>query len=174
LQELFNDLPQLCLQEADKQNIFKLSYYVSLDVNPGPLLKEMQNRLEAGTICASLIWSVDEPAEIGLLDVLPARATKLHAVEFLMRRHGFSPSETLFAGDSGNDLPVLTSHLPSVLVANAGPEIRQQAVQQAKKRGSQDMLYLARGDFFGMNGNYAAGILEGVAYYHPYTKTWWD
>jgi HAD superfamily hydrolase (TIGR01484 family) len=174
LRSLFLDLQQLRLQEADKQNTFKLSYYASLDVNPEPLLKEMQNRLESHTIHASLIWSVDEPAEIGLLDVLPARATKLHAVEFLMRRRGFSPSETLFAGDSGNDLPVLSSGLPSVLVANAGPEICQQALQQAKNKGSQDMLYLAQGDFHGMNGNYAAGILEGLAHYHPHTKTWWD
>lgn len=174
LRNLFIDLQQLRLQAADKQNTFKLSYYVSLDVNPEPLLKEMQNRLESHTIHASLIWSVDEPAEIGLLDVLPARATKLHAVEFLIRCRGFSPSETLFAGDSGNDLPVLSSRLPSVLVANAGPEIRQQALQQAKNKGSQDMLYLAQGDFYGMNGNYAAGILEGLAHYHPHTKTWWD
>jgi hypothetical protein len=64
--------------------------------------------------------------------------------------------------------------LPSVLVANAGPEIYQQALQQAKNNGSQDMLYLAQGDFHGMNGNYAAGILEGLAHYYPHTKTWWD
>jgi hypothetical protein len=25
---------------------------------------------------------------------------------------------------------------------------------------------LARGDFLGMNGNYSAGILEGIAHFH--------
>jgi hypothetical protein len=28
-------------------------------------------------------------------------------------------------------------------------------------------LYLARGGLLEMNGNYSAGILEGVAHYHP-------
>ena len=31
-------------------------------------------------------------------------------------------------------------------------------------------FYLAQGGFLGMNGNYSAGILEGVAHYHPDTR----
>jgi hypothetical protein len=30
-----------------------------------------------------------------------------------------------------------------------------------------------QGDFHGMNGFYAAGILEGVAHYLPETVDWW-
>ena len=29
-----------------------------------------------------------------------------------------------------------------------------------------------RGNFYGMNGNYSAGILEGIAHYHPDLVSW--
>ena len=38
------------------------------------------------------------------------------------------PAQTLFAGDSGNDLAVLGTEIPSVLVGNAEPSIRAAAV----------------------------------------------
>jgi hypothetical protein len=84
-----------------------------------------------------------------------------------MAMQGFEPDQTVFAGDSGNDLDVLTSDIPSVLVANADADIkaRMATVSAAK-------LYLAKGDFLGMNGNYCAGILEGVAHYHPDIDVW--
>ncbi len=174
LQHLFDDLSPLQLQEASKQNRFKLSYYVPLRSDKESLLREMERRLDNESIRACLIWSVDEAANVGLLDVLPASATKLHAVEFLMRSKGFSLEQTLFAGDSGNDLPVLTSPLPSVLVANAAQEVRDEALRLATEKGTLDALYLARGDFHAMNGNYSAGILEGLSHYHPETGGWWQ
>jgi hypothetical protein len=90
-----------------------------------------------------------------------------------MAKKGFADDETVFAGDSGNDLAVLTSHIHSVLVANAVDEVREEAVRQVAERGTRRALYLARGDFRGMNGNYSAGILEGVAHYRPETLSWW-
>jgi hypothetical protein len=33
--------------------------------------------------------------------------------------------------------------------------------------GHSGALYFAEGDFLDMNGNYSAGILEGVAHYMP-------
>ena len=127
----------------------------------------MAPRLEARGVEASLIYSVDEEKNIGLLDVLPAHATKLHAVEFLMTHQGFGYPNTVFAGDSGNDLPVLCSPLPSVLVANAHPETIREARLLTHQNNTEASFYLARGDFLGMNGNYSAGILEGIAHYHP-------
>ena len=35
-------------------------------------------------------------------------------------------------------------------------------------------LYLAQGGFLGMNGNYSAGILEGIAHYYSYTRLWME
>lgn len=164
---LFADLNPLRLQENSKQNRFKLSYYVSLYTDRSGLDLLMRDRLQASGVNATLVWSVDEPAGVGLLDVLPARATKLHAVEFLMQSLGYAVEETVFSGDSGNDMPVLVSGIPSVLVNNAPGEVRDEARSLASANNNLASLYLARGGFMQMNGNYSAGILEGVAHYHP-------
>jgi HAD superfamily hydrolase (TIGR01484 family) len=175
LRPLFTDLPVLRLQEEAKQNDYKLSYYLALPiVNFDALQKEMARRLAAQNLEACLIFSVDEALCTGLLDVLPARATKLHAVEFLMRHQGFDVSNTVFAGDSGNDLPVLASAIPSVLVANATTDVAAQVKIQAMEQGTMAAFYQAQGGFLGMNGNYSAGILEGIAHYHPDTLPWME
>jgi len=172
LMALFADFKSLRLQESEKQNTYKLSYYLEPTIHVQALLKEMQQRLDQKQIAASLIWSIDETTNTGLLDILPAAATKRHAIEFLMAEQGFGLVNTLFAGDSGNDLPVLTSAIHSVLVANATEEVRQQAVQMAAAQGTQDALYLAHGTLLDMNGNYSAGILEGCVHYIPATLAW--
>jgi sucrose-6-phosphatase len=100
--------------------------------------------------------------------VLPASASKLHALEFLRARLGISLNRTVFAGDSGNDMEVLVSRIPSVLVANAQESVRTEAVAHADLA----TLYLARGGLLGMNGNYSAGILEGVVHFLPATSGW--
>ena len=76
----------------------------------------------------------------------------------------------MFAGDSGNDLVVMTSPIKSVLVANASNEVRLEAQQQALNMGQSDAMYFARGGFLGMNGNYSAGVLEGIVHYIPELK----
>ena len=166
---LFAHLLLLTMQEDEKQNKYKLSYYVPLDADHEALMSEMHSILIKQKIRASLIWSIDEPAGTGLLDVLPASANKRHAIEFLMEQLGFDLSNTVFAGDSGNDLAVLASPIQSVLVANASIEVQHEAKQMALNMGQADALYLAEGDFLGMNGNYSAGILEGVAHFIPET-----
>jgi sucrose-6F-phosphate phosphohydrolase len=172
LQQCLDDVGQLRLQEDAKQNVFKLSYYAPADAEPDDLLDRVRRRLEAEGVHASLIWSVDEMAGIGLLDVLPEHATKLHAVEFLMQRKNFVPGQTVFAGDSGNDLPVLTSGLQSVLVRNARDEVREAAVKRVQQAGHRESLYLAQGGLLGMNGNYSAGVLEGLVHFLPHTRIW--
>jgi len=169
---LFADLIELQLQGAARQSRYKLSFYVPLYTDKHTLLPAMQQRLERQRVKASLIWSIDDPAGIALLDVVPESATKFHAIEYLMRREGFAPENTVFAGDSGNDLPVLSSSLLTILVANATGDVRDEALQLSAARGTSDSLYLAKGDFMGMNGNYSAGILEGVAHFLPQTRAW--
>jgi len=171
MRQLFSDIALLRLQPEAKQNSYKLSYYVDLNTDHESLMTEMQMILRSNDISASLIWSIDEIAAIGLLDVLPASASKSHAIEFLMQQLDYDLSNTIFAGDSGNDLAVLVSPIHSVLVANASAEVQRQAEQQIDNNGHSDALYFAKGDFLGMNGNYSAGILEGVAHYAPETVT---
>lgn len=167
---LFSEIKSLTMQEDSKQNKYKLSYYVPVDAEHEALMSEMHSILIGQHIKASLIWSIDELTGTGLLDVLPASANKRHAIEFLMNNLDFNLSNTIFAGDSGNDLSVLTSPIRSVLVANASSEVRQEAKRLALNLGQLNALYFAVGGFLGMNGNYSAGILEGVAHYLPETQ----
>ncbi len=157
----------LRLQEDAKQNRFKLSYYVSLETDHEAVMQRMRDILTELGVAASLIWSVDEPAGVGLLDVLPESATKLHGLRYLQQQLGYDDDELLFAGDSGNDLPVLGSGVRSVLVANAADEVREQARQLARANGHAGALYLARADGAPLGGNYAAGVLQGVRHFYP-------
>ena len=169
---LLADLDGLHLQEPEKQNDYKLSYYAPAGTRPDPLLAEIRERLEGCGIRASLIWSIDEAANCGLLDVLPAAANKLHAIRFLMRKKGFSDTRTVFSGDSGNDLEVLVSGLQAVLVRNAPDDVREEAMERVAEAGYPQRLYVARGGFLGMNGHYSAGVLEGLAHFLPHTADW--
>ncbi len=167
LVQLFADLDELTLQEAAKQNTYKLSYYTHQDVDRNTLLATMKQRLEERGINAGLIWSIDDIEHVGLLDLLPATATKVHAIEFLMQECGFQKERVIYAGDSGNDMPVLCSSINSVLVANARGDVRNEALALAAKEHNEKSLYLAKGDTLGMNGNYSAGILEGIIHFIP-------
>ena len=159
--------PMLRLQEDEKQNRHKLSYYAPLETDVKELSDEIDKRLKYAGIKANLIWSLDEADELCLLDVLPASANKLHAIRFLMQESGFRRDAAVFAGDSGNDLDVLMSDIRAVLVANAGAAVRSHAAG-----ANMDNLYIAKGGYLGMNGNYSAGILEGVAHYFPDVDAW--
>ncbi len=172
LAKLFEDMDKLQLQEQEKQNTYKLSYYAAEDVDSDQLIGTMRQRLQKQNVDASLVWSVDEAQHRGLLDVLPGCATKHHAIRFLMERKGYSERNTVFAGDSGNDLPALTSGLQAVLVRNATDEVRREAVQTVRAGDCPDRLYLAQGGFHGMNGNYSAGVLEGAAHFLPQVEQW--
>jgi HAD superfamily hydrolase (TIGR01484 family) len=174
LAALFADLRELTLQEPEKQNRFKLSYYTPAELLAKPLLAQMQTRLAHRGVKAAVIWSIDEQAQVGLIDVLPASATKLHGIRFLMQHLGFSDARTVFAGDSGNDLPVVCSGLQSVLVRNAHPQVIAEAQQALATLGLSNQLYVAQGGFLGMNGNYSAGVLEGLVHFLKDTQHWFD
>ncbi|OGU21719.1 MAG: haloacid dehalogenase [Hydrogenophilales bacterium RIFOXYD1_FULL_62_11] len=168
LAAMMGEIPGLRLQERAKQGACKLSYYAAPLADPSELLRRVRQRLEAGGARINLVWSVDETTDTGLLDVLPASASKHHALEFLRARLDIPLDRTVFAGDSGNDMEVLVSDIPSVLVANAQQSVKAEAAAQADAA----RLYLARGGLFGMNGNYSGGILEGVVHFIPASRDW--
>ena len=163
------------MQEAHKQNAFKVGYYLSESSEPTRLLERVEGVLSAHAVRASLIWSVDEqadPARAGLLDIVPRSATKRGGIEYLMQEQAYTLANTVFAGDSGNDLQVISSPVKSVLVANASEQIKAQARALARQAGTEDSLYIATGGVLGMNGNYSAGILEGLMHYLPESRAW--
>jgi hypothetical protein len=171
---LLQDIAGLSPQEPAKQAPFKASFYAAPGTDARAVVAEVRVRLDRQALRSSVIWSVDADGRTGLLDVLPARADKRQAILFLRDWLKAPPGRTLFAGDSGNDLAVLGTEMPSVLVGNAEPSVRAAAVAAARAAGYQDRLYLARGGYRGMNGNYAGGVLEGVVHFVPEADAWLD
>lgn len=172
LARLFADLDHLTLQEEGKQTASKLSYYYPADSDKVELERVMKERLAGEALDATLIFSVDVNRGIGLLDVLPSSASKLAALRFVTERKGFETNRVVFAGDSGNDLSVLTSGLQAVLVRNAARDVKEEAVRTVTARGIRHRLYVAEGGFLGMNGCYSAGVLEGFVHFFHEARTW--
>ena len=85
-----------------------------------------------------------------------------------MESHDFTLKNTVFSGDSGNDLDVLTSPINAILVKNAHRELKEQITRMI----SSNSIYIAQGGYLTMNGNYSSGILEGITHYFPEISTW--
>ena len=162
----------LRLQEPSKQNLHKISYYVPLKGDQRIISETIQTVFQQYSIKASLIWSIDEPKNTGLLDIVPASASKYHAIEYLLHWLKLNPAQCVFCGDSGNDMEVILSPLNSVLVANSSEAIQQMAREGVRQKGLEASLYIATGEFLGMNGYYSAGMLEGIAYFFPHSYNW--
>jgi HAD superfamily hydrolase (TIGR01484 family) len=170
LAEYFEDMDDIKLQEPERQGAFKLSFHTDQYVDHPHLKEKIRLVLAQKGLRANIIWSVDEISGIGLLDIIPARANKLHAIQYLMEQEQFLEANTIFAGDSGNDLDVLTSGLKAILVKNAVDGVREKAVETLSAKHMMHQLYLSKGNFCGMNGNYAAGVLEGLVHFFPETE----
>jgi len=168
--DIFADITAIRPQELAKQGVFKASYNVDWSANRDVLDAELHGRLWRNGFDARLIWSVDESADEMQLDVLPTSASILNAIEFLISHLAFDQRRAMFAGDSTTDVHALVSHINGVLVGNAESCVRERARQMARAGALEDTLYLARGGLFGMNGNYAAGVLEGLAHFLPETR----
>lgn len=82
-----------------------------------------------------------------LLDILPARAGKGAAMTWAARRMGISRTQVYAAGDSGNDLDMLSACHNPILVANHSEEVRALARHPA--------IYVS-------SRPHAGGIVEGM------------
>ena len=136
----------LRLQEPEKQGPFKLSYYCEAS-----RVEELSARVrEAGGDSASVIASVDPFTGDGLVDAVPAGASKALALACWCESEGLSLEEVVFCGDSGNDTAALTAGHRAVLVGNASPAVRQAVTAAAPA----DRLHIAA-------GHATSGVLEG-------------
>lgn len=167
LRNQLKTVEDLTLQEPSKQNRFKVSYYARAEADVSQLLTTAQSCASQCGLEANLIWSVDHITGLAMLDILPAQANKLTAIVYLMDQLGFSISDAVFAGDSGNDIDVFRSSIPSIVVANADPTVKQSAQELGTPQ-----LYVATGRLAGLNGNYSAGVLEGTCHFWPEVRQW--
>lgn len=167
-------IPGLRLQEDAFQNSYKVCFYTDYEAPGDQLVNKVQNALLDLRIRSQVLHSRDDHRQVGYLDVLPLGAGKLGAVKWLLSQTGISADRALFAGDAGNDLPVLASGLRSVMPRNGQAQVRDHAYQilEKKERGLSKRLYMAKGGFLGLDGHVLGGVLEGIYMHFPQTREW--
>ena len=149
-------------QESEHLNQFKQSYYVEHDRND-EVLKAVDERVK-GRFDEVIVYSFDSQDGKGLLDFLPASATKQTALEYVAEEFGAAREDVVFCGDSGNDIFPLTAGFRGVLVRNADEQLVRN-VEAAIAGNPALNVYFARGDFNGLNGYYTSGVIEGAYHY---------
>ena len=154
-------IKDLRIQEEEKQNRFKLSYYIDNPKNTDIIVKEVTKIIKSACKDASIVYSIDETHNIGLLDILPRHATKLTALEYLRKSLKKDKEDIIYCGDSGNDLLPLTSGYKSIIVKNAIDEVKNTVKNVCFQRNCSDCLYIAKG-YKKLNGYYVSGIIEGL------------
>lgn len=148
-------------QENEHQNQFKQSYYVEHE-KKDQVLKRVNDLVE-GKFDEVIIYSFDSQDGKGLLDFLPASATKQTALEYVAEEFGTAKKDVVFCGDSGNDIFPLTAGFSGVLVKNADDQLVEN-VKKAMDQSPDLKVYFATGNFKGLNGYYTSGVIEGA--YH--------
>lgn len=80
---LAGQIDDLAPQPGDRQTEYKLSYYCPTS-RLEPIRTALTEAFSVHQLPAAVIASVDETENLGLIDVLPARATKQGAIEMVM------------------------------------------------------------------------------------------
>ncbi len=162
IREAVAEVSGILEQESEHQNQFKQSYYVEHDRNV-EVLKKVEERIK-GKFDEVIIYSFDSQDGKGLLDFLPASATKQTALEYVAEAYGATKRDVVFCGDSGNDIFPLTAGFCGVLVKNADDQLVKN-VKQAMHENPALKVYFAKGDFKGLQGYYTSGVIEGAYHY---------
>lgn len=149
-------------QESEHLNQFKQSYYVE-HARKDAVLKQVDG-LVKGKFDEVIIYSFDSQDGKGLLDFLPASATKQTALEYVAEEFGAAKEDVVFCGDSGNDIFPLTAGFCGVLVRNADEQLVEN-VTRAMNDNPDLKIYFAKGGFMGLEGYYTSGVIEGAYHY---------
>jgi len=149
-------------QESEHLNQFKQSYYVEHEKND-QVLKKVNARVK-GKFDEEIVYSFDSQDGKGLLDFLPASATKQTALEYVAEEFGAAKEDVVFCGDSGNDIFPLTAGFSGVLVKNADDQLIKN-VKNAMNQNPELKVYFAKGNFKGLKGYYTSGVIEGAYHY---------
>jgi sucrose-phosphate synthase len=147
IRDALGDLPYLHLQtQPHTQREFKISYDLESDVDATTALAEIHELLDETRSAYSLIFSHGS-----FVDVLPHRASKGKAARYLSQKWNIPLERIATAGDSGNDIDMLTGRTAGIVVGNHAPEL-------ASLKNSPHRIYFAAGHF-------AQGLLEGLQHY---------
>jgi sucrose-phosphate synthase len=141
---ILENVPGLELQDAANQSEYKISYVIDTrqKITPAKIRKILRSAgLRARVIVSHSMY----------LDIIPVRGGSDMSLRHVLWKWGFAPEHVLVAGDSGNDEGMLVGRILGVVVANHSHEL--------KRLKKHPRIYFA-------NASHAAGILEGIEYYH--------
>ena len=162
IREAVSGIDGLREQEEEHLNQFKQSYYVEHAKNVAVLSKV--DALVKGRFDEVIVYSFDSQDGKGLLDFLPASATKQTALEYVADKFNTAKQDVVFCGDSGNDIFPLTAGFRGVLVRNADDQLVEN-VKQAMETNPNLKAYFAKGGIKGLSGYYTSGVIEGAYHY---------
>ncbi|RIY02684.1 HAD-IIB family hydrolase [Aureimonas flava] len=135
-------VPGLLPQAPLEQRAHKLSYFT--EGQPG-IVSRVRAALERAGLRCSVIHSHGR-----YLDILPIRASKGTAVDFVRARLALSHDAVFVAGDSGNDIEMLRTIPQAIIVGNFSDGL---AAMPALRHS-----YVAR-------NTHARGVIEGVVHF---------
>ncbi|GHD18083.1 HAD-IIB family hydrolase [Tianweitania populi] len=141
------DLDGIHPQAPLEQRSHKLSYFSD---GSASVVQRVKARLEARNLRCSVIHS-----HARYLDILPIRASKGTAVDFVRNRYSLSKDAVFVAGDSGNDIEMLRTMPQAIIVANFSDDLANLP--------SLAHSYVAR-------EKYARGIIEGVLHFRNQSR----
>ncbi|HLC79811.1 MAG TPA: HAD-IIB family hydrolase [archaeon] len=147
IRQALSQISGLEIQEGEKQSKLKTSYYIPDTSQSAGILSQAKRALKAENAGTRIIYSTQDGTGTGLLDIIPHRASKKAALEFLRKKIGADKSEVLVCGDSGNDVHMILGGYRAVVVGNCTQELLC-AISGAEG------VYLAK-------ANVACGLLEG-------------
>jgi sucrose-phosphate synthase len=142
IKETLEHFDFLVFQEAEGQRSHKISYYLE---NKDNRLQHIQDALNHRKLLCQVIYSHNQ-----FLDILPNRASKGKAVDYLRYKYDFLPRNIMVAGDSGNDADMLQGKTRGLIVGNHSEELEY--LKDAPR------IYFSQEE-------YAAGIIEGLYHY---------
>lgn len=142
IKEVLGALDYLVFQEAEGQRSHKISYY--LEEKEGRLAA-IVGRLKEEKLKNKAIYSHGQ-----FLDILPVRASKGKAIDYVRYKFDFPVRNVMVAGDSGNDEDMLSGHARGLVVGNHSSDLD-------RLRGNRNIYF--------SDESYAAGIIDGLHYY---------
>jgi sucrose-phosphate synthase len=144
LRRIIGGFPGLAPQDKSEQSRFKLSYHY--DSNVAPPMEEILTVLRQQELSVNMTLSFGQ-----FIDIIPARASKGHALRYFARQWNIPLERILVTGGSGADEDMLRGNTLGVVVANRHRE-------ELAKLGDTEHVYFAKRP-------HAWGILEAVKHY---------
>jgi len=144
LQRALSKFPGIRLQEEAAQWAFKLSYYVDENFDEDALA-DLYKYLDDHKLRAKVLLTENK-----FLDLLPVRASKGSAVRYLSYKWKKPLEQFITAGNSGNDIDMLSGNTKAIVVANYSDEL-----ENLRKNHS---IYFTKNPL-------AKGVLEGINFH---------